>query len=92
MKYLDFATISRINSFLDSVDVGDLIVKGDLEAYSCEHAPAAYPAEALPPGRAAAIACHSALGLRGQQQRRRAAPGDCPGLPCQHLHAYALPP
>lgn len=27
----------RINSFLDSVDVGDLIVKGDLEAYSCEH-------------------------------------------------------
>ena len=26
----------RINSFLDSVDVGDLIVKGDLEAYSCE--------------------------------------------------------
>eukprot|EP00887_Chlorella_sp_A99_P002729 scaffold6.g2729.t1 len=36
MKYLDFATISRINSFLDSVDVGDLIVKGDLEAYSCK--------------------------------------------------------
>lgn len=26
----------RLNSFLDSVDVGDLIVKGDLEAYSCE--------------------------------------------------------
>ena len=26
----------RINSFLDNVDVGDLIVRGDLEAYSCE--------------------------------------------------------
>lgn len=26
---------SRLNSFLDSVDVGDLIVRGDLEAYSC---------------------------------------------------------
>lgn len=38
MKFLDLATLSRINSFLDSVDVGDLIVKGDLEAYSCEHA------------------------------------------------------
>lgn len=36
MKYLDIPTLARINSFLDSVDVGDLIVKGDLEAYSCK--------------------------------------------------------
>lgn len=26
----------RLNSFLDNVDAGDVIVKGDLEAYSCE--------------------------------------------------------
>lgn len=26
----------RLNSFLDHVDVGEYIVEGDLEAYSCE--------------------------------------------------------
>lgn len=26
----------RLNSFLDNVDVGDLIVRGDLEAFSCK--------------------------------------------------------
>ena len=26
----------RLNSFLDNVDVGDVIMRGDLEAYSCE--------------------------------------------------------
>ncbi|PRW56030.1 Repressor of RNA polymerase III transcription MAF1 [Chlorella sorokiniana] len=36
MKFLDIAPLARLNSFLDSVDVGDLIVKGDLEAYSCK--------------------------------------------------------
>lgn len=36
MKYIDIATLARINSFLDNVDVGDLIVRGDLEAYSCK--------------------------------------------------------
>lgn len=29
------ARCRRINSFLDSVDVGELIVQGTLEAYSC---------------------------------------------------------
>jgi hypothetical protein len=27
---------NRLNSFLDHVDVGEYIVEGDLEAYSCE--------------------------------------------------------
>ncbi|GAX83091.1 hypothetical protein CEUSTIGMA_g10517.t1 [Chlamydomonas eustigma] len=36
MKYLDLAPISRINTFLENVDVGDYIVHGDLEAYSCK--------------------------------------------------------
>ncbi|PSC69066.1 Repressor of RNA polymerase III transcription MAF1 [Micractinium conductrix] len=36
MKYLDIGPLARINAFLDGVDVGDLIVKGDLEAYSCK--------------------------------------------------------
>ncbi|KAL4457419.1 hypothetical protein ABPG75_012284 [Micractinium tetrahymenae] len=36
MKFLDIAPLARINAFLDGVDVGDLIVKGDLEAYSCK--------------------------------------------------------
>ncbi|KAK9817853.1 hypothetical protein WJX72_003161 [[Myrmecia] bisecta] len=36
MKYLDFAPLARINAFLDNVDVGDYIVHGDLEAYSCK--------------------------------------------------------
>jgi hypothetical protein len=33
---LSAAVTGRINSFLDHVDVGDYIVEGDLEAYSCE--------------------------------------------------------
>lgn len=36
MKFLDISPLARINAFLDGVDVGDLIVKGDLEAYSCK--------------------------------------------------------
>ncbi len=28
---------SRLSAFLDNVDVGDYIVQGDIEAYSCEH-------------------------------------------------------
>jgi hypothetical protein len=35
MKILDIATLSRLNSFLESVDVGDLIVRGELQAFSC---------------------------------------------------------
>jgi len=30
------AVLNRLNSFLDHVDVGEYIVEGDLEAYSCE--------------------------------------------------------
>lgn len=36
MKFLDFPTLARLNSFLDNVDAGDVIVRGDLEAYSCK--------------------------------------------------------
>ncbi|KDD74276.1 Maf1 negative regulator of RNA polymerase [Helicosporidium sp. ATCC 50920] len=36
MKYLDIATLSRFDSFLDNLDCGDVIIRGDLEAYSCK--------------------------------------------------------
>lgn len=36
MKYLDFPALARINAFLDHVDVGDYVVHGELEAYSCK--------------------------------------------------------
>jgi len=36
MKYLDLAPLARIHSFLDHVDVGDQILYGSLEAYSCK--------------------------------------------------------
>lgn len=36
MKFLDLATLSRIDTFLDNVDVGEYYVHGDLEAYSCK--------------------------------------------------------
>lgn len=36
MKFLDLPPLARINAFLDHVDVGEYIVYGDLEAYSCK--------------------------------------------------------
>lgn len=36
MKFLDLSPLARINSFLDHVDVGEYVVYGDLEAYSCK--------------------------------------------------------
>lgn len=36
MKFLDLAPLARINTFMDHVDVGDYVVYGDLEAYSCK--------------------------------------------------------
>lgn len=36
MKFLDIATLSRLNSFLDHVDVGEVYVRGELEAFSCK--------------------------------------------------------
>eukprot|EP00879_Flechtneria_rotunda_P003987 GHRR01004227.1.p2 GENE.GHRR01004227.1~~GHRR01004227.1.p2 ORF type:complete len:240 (+),score=62.72 GHRR01004227.1:2343-3062(+) len=36
MKFLDLSPLARLNSFLDHVDVGEYIVYGDLEAYSCK--------------------------------------------------------
>lgn len=36
MKYLDLAPLNRLGSFLDHVDVGDYVVYGNLEAYSCK--------------------------------------------------------
>ncbi|GBF98817.1 transcription regulator [Raphidocelis subcapitata] len=36
MKALDEANLARLNSFLDSVDTGEFVVYGDLEAYSCK--------------------------------------------------------
>lgn len=36
MKFLDLSPLARLNSFLDHVDVGEYVVYGDLEAYSCK--------------------------------------------------------
>lgn len=36
MKYLEYTPLSRLNSFFNSVNVGDYVVHGDLEAYSCK--------------------------------------------------------
>uniref|UniRef100_A0A7S3QPD8 Repressor of RNA polymerase III transcription n=1 Tax=Dunaliella tertiolecta TaxID=3047 RepID=A0A7S3QPD8_DUNTE len=36
MKYLDLPPLNRITSFLDHVDVGDTVIEGDLECYSCK--------------------------------------------------------
>lgn len=36
MKYLDSSSLSRINGFLGHVDLGDYVVHGNVEAYSCK--------------------------------------------------------
>lgn len=36
MKYLDLAPLARLKTFLNNVDVGDYVVQGELEAYSCK--------------------------------------------------------
>jgi hypothetical protein len=36
MKFLDQQSLARLNGFLSHVDVGDYVVHGDLEAYSCK--------------------------------------------------------
>lgn len=36
MKFLELSQLARLNSFLDHVDVGEYVVEGDLEAYSCK--------------------------------------------------------
>jgi hypothetical protein len=36
MKFLETAALARLNGFLSHVDVGDYVVHGDLEAYSCK--------------------------------------------------------
>lgn len=36
MKFLDITPLARLDTFLNSVDVGDYIVHGNLEAYSCK--------------------------------------------------------
>eukprot|EP00798_Chlamydomonas_sp_ICE-L_P012159 gene12159-15271_t len=36
MKFLDLPPLARLNSFLEHVDVGDYLVLGNLEAYSCK--------------------------------------------------------
>lgn len=36
MKYLDSNSLARINGFLDHVDLGDYVVHGNVEAYSCK--------------------------------------------------------
>lgn len=35
MKYLDILSFHGINSLLDNLDMGDTIVSGSIEAYSC---------------------------------------------------------
>mmetsp|Transcript_25876 Transcript_25876/g.65807 ORF Transcript_25876/g.65807 Transcript_25876/m.65807 type:complete len:233 (+) Transcript_25876:140-838(+) len=36
MKFLDLPPLARINTFLEHCDVGEYVVEGDLEAYSCK--------------------------------------------------------
>lgn len=36
MKFLDIATLSRLNSFIEHVDVGEIFVRGEIEAFSCK--------------------------------------------------------
>mmetsp|Transcript_7413 Transcript_7413/g.14594 ORF Transcript_7413/g.14594 Transcript_7413/m.14594 type:complete len:233 (+) Transcript_7413:22-720(+) len=36
MKYLELSNLQRINSFLENADVGEYVIHGDLEAYSCK--------------------------------------------------------
>lgn len=36
MKFLENAPLSRLNAFLDNVNIGDYVVHGCLEAYSCK--------------------------------------------------------
>jgi len=36
MKFLEYTPLSRLNSFFTNVNVGDYVVRGDLEAYSCK--------------------------------------------------------
>lgn len=36
MRYLEFGPLARINAFIDHVNVGDSMVCGNLEAYSCK--------------------------------------------------------
>ncbi|EIE23869.1 Maf1-domain-containing protein [Coccomyxa subellipsoidea C-169] len=36
MKFLEYPSLARLSAFLDNVDVGDYIVQGDIEAYSCK--------------------------------------------------------
>jgi hypothetical protein len=36
MKYLECTPLEKLKAFLESVDVGDYTVEGNLEAYSCK--------------------------------------------------------
>lgn len=36
MKHLEVSSLNRIKTFLDHLDVGDYMVSGELEAYSCK--------------------------------------------------------
>lgn len=36
MKYIEFPALARLSAFLDNVDVGEYLVHGDIEVYSCK--------------------------------------------------------
>ncbi|CAM6091576.1 unnamed protein product [Calypogeia fissa] len=36
MKYLEYTPLARINAFLSNVNLGDCLIQGALEAYSCK--------------------------------------------------------
>lgn len=38
MKFLEYTPLARINAFLSTVNLGDSLLKGNLEAYSCKAA------------------------------------------------------
>ncbi|KAF7808795.1 repressor of RNA polymerase III transcription MAF1-like protein [Senna tora] len=38
MKFLEFASLDRLNDFLSNLNMGERTIKGCLEAYTCKHA------------------------------------------------------
>lgn len=85
-----FWAACRINAFLDGVDVGDLIVKGDLEAYSCacrplsrQHSAGRCAPDPLCCARVLSLAAASGTNAPEHQQVRpvRLCPAGLPGAP-----------
>jgi len=51
MKFLEDVSLSALNAFLSAVNVGDYVVHGQLEAYSCASLPPRRSSDASTPGK-----------------------------------------